>query len=304
MEHNDESRWVADRLSALDPAWQADFARGKMLLNAGLGRKRTSWPWMATAAAAAVCAAAFVLPQTRVLAQQLWSRLILNRVDVVRVDFSNLPMRAHVTTDVAPEEVQNVDAAEGKAGFRPYLPAAGVLPGNPSITVLGPIAAEQTIHVAELQAALHKAGANEFQVPPEWEGVQLRASIGPMVNLGYPNEVGILEAKPIELSIPAGFPLQQFAEMAFRSIGVSVWEAKAMAQQFVANPAWLLGIPADEVANIERVPLRGGSAMVIEEFKDDGTAGRVTVLRSTSERMYCVLTNNRQLALRIAEALP
>jgi hypothetical protein len=66
----------------------------------------------------------------------------------------------------------------------------------------------------------------------------------------------------------------------------------------------MLGIPADEVVNIEQVSLRKGAAMLIEDTNDDGTPGRVTVLRSTNDRIYCVLTNSRQLALRIAEALP
>jgi hypothetical protein len=72
------------------------------------------------------------------------------------------------------------------------------------------MAVEETIHVGELQAALNKAGASDIQIPAAWEGVQLRANIGPMVNLSYPDEVGILEAKPIEISVPARFPLQVF----------------------------------------------------------------------------------------------
>jgi hypothetical protein len=304
MEMNDETRWVADRLSALDPVWQADFARGKKLLDARLGKQTHPWFAMTAAAAAAVCIVAVALPQTRVLAQQLWSHLVLNRVEVIRVDFSDLPMRAQVTGDSSPQAVQDLDAAERKVGFRPSLPASGVLPANPSITVIGPMVAEQTIHIAELQSALNKVGAKDVQVPPEWEGVQFRANIGPIVNLGYGGDVGILEAKPIDLSIPAGFPLQYFVEVVFRSVGVSGREAQALAQKFMTNPAWLMDIPADEVANVEQVSLQAGPALLIEEFNDDGTPGRVTVLRSTSERMYCVLTNNRQLALRIADALP
>ena len=304
MENNDENRWVAERLSALDPDWQADFARGKGLLDAGRRKQTRPWSWMAAAAVAGVCIAAVALPQTRALAQQLWSRIILNRVDVVRVDFSDLPLHPQVTAGGPPQAVQDLEDAERKAGFRPYLPARGVLPSNPSMVVIGAMEVEQTIHVAEVQAALNNVGATDVQVPPEWEGVQLRARIGPIVNLGYADDVGILEAKPIELSIPGGFPLQRFAEVAFRSVGISGLEARALAQKFVANPAWLLDIPSDEVANVEQVSLRAGPALLVEEFNDDGTAGRVTVLRSTSERIYCVLANDRQPALRIADALP
>jgi len=304
MEKNNEDRWVADRMAELDPAWQPDFVRGRKLLYAGLATRERSWPWIAAAAAASICVAAVALPQTRAYAQQLWSHYVLNHVDVVRLDLSDLPLRAHVTPGAPPQKAANLDDAERKAGFRPYLPGSGVLPGSPSLVVMGAMNVAQTVHVSELQAALNKVGAKDVQVPAAWEGVELHARVGPIVNLGYPNDVGILEAKPIELSVPGGFPLQHFVELAFRSIGSSASEARSRAHGFVTNPAWLLGIPADEVANIEQVSLRAGPAMLIEESNDDGTPGRVTVFRSTSERMYCVLTNSRQLALRIVDALP
>jgi len=304
MERNDETRWVSDRMAELDPTWKPDIVRGRKLLDAGLAGQKWSWHWPALAAAAAVCAVVVALPQTRVLAQQLWVHYVLNRIDVVRMDFSDLPLYPRVTASGPPQGARDLDDAEHKAGFRPSLPEPGVLPANPSLTVIGTMAVEETIHVGELQAALNKAGASDIQIPAAWESVQLRANIGPMVNLGYPDEVGILEAKPIEISVPAGFPLQFFAEAVFRSIGRSGPEAKSLAQRFIANPAWMLGIPAGEMVNIEQVSLPNGAAMLIEDTNDDGSPGRVTVLRSTPERLYCVLTNARKLALRIAGALP
>ena len=305
MERNDEACWVSDRMAELDPTWKPDLVRARKLLDAGLAGQNRSWRWPALAAAAVVSVVVAALPQTRALAQQLWVHYVLNRVDVVRMDFSDLPLNPQVTASGPPQTARDLDDAEHKAGFRPALPEPGALPANPSLTVIGTLAVEETIHVGELQAALNKAGASDIRVPAAWEGVQLHANIGPMVNLGYPGEVGILEAKPIELSVPAGFPLQSFAEAAFRSIGRSGPEAKSLAQRFIANPAWMMGIPADEVANIEQVSLPNGAAMLIEETNnDDGTPGRVTVFRSTNERIYCVLTNSRQLALRIAGALP
>src|SRR4051794_29906756 len=98
MERNDETRWVSDSIAELDPAWKTDFARGRNLLYAGLTKQKRSWRWPALATAAAVFAAVVALPQARVLAQQLWVHYVLNRVDVVRVDFSNLPLRAQVTS--------------------------------------------------------------------------------------------------------------------------------------------------------------------------------------------------------------
>src|ERR1035441_6990956 len=106
-----------------------------------------------------------------------------------------------VTTNGLEEGVQNVDEAERKAGFKPYLPASGMLDGNPGISVTGPIAVEQTIHVRDIESALRKVGASDVQVPAEWEGMQLRAGIGPMVAANYPDDVQILQARPFELSV-------------------------------------------------------------------------------------------------------
>lgn len=305
METNHEDRWVAGRLSALEPQWQPDYARGRQLLDAGIAGRVRGRSWRAAAAlAAGLCIAALALPQTRAFAQALWYRLVLNRVDVVRLDLSELPLKVRVTTNGASEAVQDLDEAERKAGFRPDLPPPGVLGASPALSVVALIEMEQTIHVREMEAALRKWRASDVQAPAEWEGVQLRAAIGPMVAADYAEDVTVLQSRPIEMSVPAGFPLERFAEAAFRSVGVSWWEARALARKFVANPAWFLDIPPDEVANIQEVRLRAGTALLIEDFGDGGKVERVTVIRTTSERIYAVSAGNREVCLRVAEALP
>jgi hypothetical protein len=170
METNHEDRWVANRLATIEPQWSPNLARGRELLDARLARRRRSWNWMAATAAAtaAVCVAVLALPATRAIAQELWYRFVLNRVDVVRLDLSRLPLHVRVTTNGLEQSVQNLDEAEHKSGFRPYLPSPGVLSANPGITVTGPIAIEQTIHVRDLESALGKVGASDVQVPAEW----------------------------------------------------------------------------------------------------------------------------------------
>jgi hypothetical protein len=305
METNHEHRWVANRLASIEPQWSPNLARGRELLDARLAGQRHSRTWMAAAAAtAAVCVAVLALPATRAIAQQLWYRFVLNRVDVVRLDLSKLPLHIQVTTNGWEQSVQNLDDAERKTGFRPYLPSPDVLYANPSITLTGPIAMEQTIHVRDIESALSKVGASDVPVPAEWEGMRLRTEIGPMVSANYPDNVHILQARPIELSVPSGFALEQFAELAFRSIGVSMWEARAMAQKFAAHPAWLLDIRPDAVVNLQEVALRAGPALLIEDFDEKGAVKRATVVRCTSERMYSVSSRNRELSVKIANALP
>src|SRR3984885_3756548 len=141
METNHEDLWVANRLATIEPQWSPNLARGRELLDARLeGRRSPSRTWLAAAAAtAAVCVAVLAFPATRAIAQELWYRFVLNRVDVVRLDLSKLPLHMQVTTNGL-QDVQNLDEAERKAGFRPCLPALGALYANPGITVTGPLA--------------------------------------------------------------------------------------------------------------------------------------------------------------------
>ena len=300
METNHEDSWVANRLATIEPQWSPNLARGRKLLDARLEGRRHSWTWMAAAATAVVCVVVLALPVTRALAQELWYRFVLNRVDAVRLDLSKLPLHMHVTTNGLETSVQNTEDAERRAGFRPYLPSHGVPDANPALTVAGPILVEQTIHVRDIESALGKVGASDVQVPAEWEGVKLRTEIGPIVAANYPGNVRILQARPSELSVPSGLALEHFAEVAFRSIGVSLWESRAMAQKFAAHPAWLLDIPPEAVVNVQEVALRGGPALLIEDFDEK----RATVIWSTSERMYSVSSKNRELSMKIANALP
>lgn len=304
METNHEDRWIAGRLAALEPQWRPDFARGRKLLDARIHNGTRNSRRLAIASATAVCVVALALPQSRVLAQQLWYRLFLERVDVVRIDLSRLPLHTRVMTNGLEQTVQSLDEAETRAGFRPDLPPPGVLSMKPVIKTSGPIVLVQTIHVPDIEAALNKVGASDVPVPTEWEGMQLRTEIGPMVAADYPDDVQILESRPIELSVPSGFPLEAFAEVAFRSAGLSVWEAHALAQRFVANPAWLVDIPADEVVNVQEVSLQTGSGLLIEHLDGQGNVEGATVIHSSGERLYAVRAKNRQLALRIAAGLP
>ena len=304
MEINHEVQWIADRLATLEPSWSPDLARGHSLLASRLVKRRHSLKWIALATATAtVCVVALALPTTRALAQQLWYRLILHRVEVVRLDLSKLPLQMRVTTNGLERSVHDMEEAERKAGFRPYLPSPGLLDADPSITITGPISVEQTVHVRDIEATLVKVGASDVQVPAEWEGVQLRTQIGPMVELNYADGVQIVQTRPVELSVPSGFPLEQFAEVAFRSIGVSSWEARAMAQRFAANPAWLIDLPPDALVNIQEVSLQAGPAMQIEEVDGRGAVKRVTIVRSTTERMYSVRSGDRELSMKVADAL-
>jgi len=303
METNHEDRWVTDRLAVLDPAWQSDPVSGRATLENRLREPRYSHKLLAAFATASACMAVFAFPQTRAMAQGLWDHFVLNRVDVVRVDLSDLPLQSHVATDGMSKVARDETEAEQLAGFKPNLPA-GVLSSTPQLTVTGSMVAEQTIRVNDLRSALARRGAADVAVPAQWEGVTLRAIIGPMLAADYPGEVQILQSRPVSLSVPSGFQLEAFANAAFRSIGVTSRDAAAMAGKFAANPAWFIDIPPDEVVNIQELSLVNGPAMLMEEYGDSGAISRETVIRSTTDRLYAVMSPSRDLSVKIAAALP
>jgi hypothetical protein len=304
MANEMESRWVADRLRSTEPAWNPNSARGRALLDEGLAPRHPRQAWLTAATAASLVLAVVAFPDARALAQDLWFRIFLHRVDIVRVDLSQLRLDTQVTSNGSHQVVQDVHQAAQIAGFQPILPSSAVLAGQPTIAVTGPISVRQTIRTRDLEAALTKLGARDVNVPSEWDGVTLRAEIGPMVEAFYEGEVSIIQIKPIEMFVPSGFPLARFAETVFRATGLSTSEAQALGRKFAANPAWLFDVPADEAVNLQEVALRSGTGLLIEDFDDRGSVARVAVIVSTPDRIFAINSGSRERSLQIANSLP
>jgi len=56
--------------------------------------------------------------------------------------------------------------------------------------------------------------------------------------------------------------------------------------------------------NVQELALRAGPALLIEDIDVKGAIKRATVVRSTSERTYSVSSTDRELSMKITEALP
>jgi hypothetical protein len=300
----DLDRWTRDRLATLTPTWQPDVARGRALMHARTRRRPQPARWLIAAVATVTAAVLIMLPQTRSWAQELWARFFL-KVDVVRVDFDNWPLEPDVTMRGGQQAAADLTTAEANVGFTPVLPPDDVVGGHATLSTIGVISVSQTVQVRDLQLALDRAGVTDVRVPVAWNGVQLRADIGPILAADYPNDVQILQARPISLVVPATFPLSSFAEVAFRAMTLSPSDARALARQFVATPSFLLGIPPDETATVEPLNLRNGPALLVEEFDDNNPnrIQRVTVIRNTTDRVFAVTARDREVAARIAESL-
>jgi len=237
------------------------------------------------------------------LAQELWYRLFVTRVEVVRLDLSDVPLDTSIRTDGAPVRATDLQDAATKAGFTPYLVSSDVMSEAPTLSVTGPMEILQTIHTPHLEAALARVGATDLKVPAAWNGVTVRALIGPLVVTNYRGGIEVVQTTPIRVELPGGFELARFAEIIFRTGGLSWWEARKLGEQFAARPAWLLDVPADEPAVITTVPLTGGDGLLIEEVTDAGDP-RATVVLSRPTRLYTVSSPSREVTMRVASALP
>jgi hypothetical protein len=310
--HPETPQWTAARLAAVAPTWEPDPVRARMRVRDRPATRSRRLVY-ATAGLAAAVIVTFVSPSGRALAQDLWYRLYASRIAVVRLDLSHNPLETSIHSDANAVSVDSVEEAARVAGFTPYLPVVDGLPESPVLNVLGPIEVQQTIRVHRLSAALAAVGASDLEVPAEWEGVRLRADIGPIVEARYPDrsagapkDVEILQMPAVRLEMPAHFPLAQLAEIVFRSAGSSWWEARRLGQEYANNPAWLFDVPADAPVTVEEVALPHGDGLLIQYLDDDDDPGsmRSLVLLGRPWRLYGVIASDRELALRIAAALP
>jgi len=319
------SRWVEERIAAVAPPaeWEpdVDLARARFesrrsafgdAHRGALGARRRAIRryWLAGAAAAAMACAVLVwYPGARVRAQELWRRLTVGRIEVVRVDFDSLPdeaksLRAQPIHRPGPAEVA-ADAAEAaqRAGFVPRLPSPGVLPGTPKLSVLGPMSFGTVIQAADLELALRKAGISDEAVPRQWDGAQLTVEIGSTVNAAW-DQVGIMQGLPPVLSTPMGFDVGAFATAVLRAAGMNRDAAQRFGRRLVSQPALLLGIATQDAVSVREVNLRTGPATLIEDLGDNGQVERVAILWSVPDRVYLLSgTLRADLAMAVANAI-
>jgi hypothetical protein len=261
----------------------------------------------ATAAACVACVAVLVLPAPRAFAQRLWDRLFLGRVEVVRINFDDLPAELLrweiVGWSGKPTIVADASAASRTAGFEPRLPRPGILRDEPKLFLTGSTTARIRLSVRDLEAGLRSAGASEVDVPPSWEGATLAVRISPILIAEYP-EISLTQSLPIAVDIPAGFEMVRFLQTLFRIAGMEPRVAAHLSEKFAVNPTWFLGIPQDEAVEVREVQLASGPGMLIEDFDDAGQTERIALVWNAPDRIYAVSGKiSRELAVSIANSI-
>jgi hypothetical protein len=268
-------KWVDDRMAELAPpeGVKANSYRALTLL---MGRdrairiRRTTWA-RAGAVASLICLV-LALPAARAIAQRLWDSWILKRIEIVKLDLHASPLNPEWSLQVLPggsvgepRSVGGIEETGRLAGFDPRLPPPNLINGVPKITVMGGGSVSARLSVSDITAALARAGAPDVNVPKEWEGVVLGARVGSLVFAEY-RDITLVQGQPVALVAPAGFPVPQFLEIIFQTLGAKSDEARHLGQRFATNPAWFFGIPIKERVGIREVSISAGTGIIIETF--------------------------------------
>jgi hypothetical protein len=307
------SEWVREQTALLDPAgdWEPDTRAALARQHARMEGSpvRASWRsgllW--AAATALGCAALFLLPETRALAQQLWQFLTVGRVAVIRVN----PWPAGVASPqislagipIPPQRVNGLEEARARAGFDPRLPTPGVLSSSPQLYVMFPMSMATVVKNADLKLALEKAGVADQSVPAAWDGARLALHTSPIVIAEWPDVV-LAQSLPLTISAPPGVDFPAWSSMVLRILGVGANQAKELAERMGTIPVWLLPVNSEmgRGKTIREVSLRSGPATMIEDT--DAKGDRVTVVWSVGDRVYLLSGKiSAELAIVTANAV-
>jgi hypothetical protein len=228
-----------------------------------------------------------LLPWPRALAAQIWSRWVAARVTVVQSpEHVSDELAAVFAMNPGPWEevpVQDLAEAERLAGFRPLLPSSDVVAGSVHLSVVQHIELSTSpLDVPTIERALETAGVADVRVPPEWQGLTLTATGGPVVVLNY-DGLAIMQLPPLEMTASARVHFGEFMAMAFRVFGRTSPEAHELGQKFEANPALVLHFPRE--TPVRELALASGEGILVP--RPDGSDG-VCFFWSLPDRIFIV----------------
>jgi len=219
------------------------------------------------------------------LAVQSQQAIKLKRFEIVRVDPAGMnrlpPSLRAIFADPVPdaEPVASLNEAATRVGFTPRLPKSAT---PIQLAVTDPVRADARLELEVLKQALRDGTVTNVTVPQDWEAVTIAIERGPGVLADYGDFV-IVQAPPLTLNSPSGFPLDQFVEVLFRVVGIDAPDARTLRQKFAANPAVLFPIPIRYEMDIHEVRLNSGSGLLLQ---NGSKIGDLALVWSTADHIY------------------
>ena len=234
-----------------------------------------------------------------ILALQSQQAIKLKRFEILRVDPAGMnrlpPSLRAIFADPVPdaEPVASLNEAEMRAGFTPRLPKSAT---PLQLGVTDPVHADARIELEALNQALRDGTVTDVTVPQDWEAVTIAIERGRGVLADYGDFV-IVQAPPLTLNTPSGFPVDQFVEVLFRVVGIDARDARTLRQKFAANPAVFFPIPTRYEMDIHEVRLNSGSGLLLQ---NGSKIGDLALVWSTADYIYFLtggLTETRLMEL-------
>jgi hypothetical protein len=302
--HEHVEEWVNQRMrvSALEAEW-ADPAAAWTRFDQRLAR-RSNHAWRWAIASGVLCAAVFVLPATRAIAQRLWDQVVLGRIQVLVADYESSGAAVNFASfemqiRTEPRPVASLDEATRAAGFAARLPAI-IFADAPRYSVTDEGFASLKLRTPAIRYLLAQVGGSASDVPDNWNGATLDVRLGPIVFADYDGTL-LLQSRPFRLITPAGFDLALFYRIAFRSMGISEQDAGALSRDMGVSPALLMFMPKEDRDLLREFNTPRGTGMMIAEVYGKGT---ITALWSGSDRLYALHGKiDEELVTRVANAL-
>ncbi len=195
------------------------------------------------------------------LALQSQQSIKLKRFEILRVDPAGMnrlpPSLRAIFADPVPdaEPVASLNEAEMRAGFTPRLPKSAT---PLQLGVTDPVHADARIELEALNQALRDGTVTDVTVPQDWEAVTIAIERGRGVLADYGDFV-IVQAPPLTLNTPSGFPVDQFVEVLFRVV------------------------PTRYEMDIHEVRLNSGSGLLLQ---NGSKIGDLALVWSTADHIY------------------
>ena len=247
-----------------------------------------SFPWRWPLAAAATIVGLGVLsPTGRVLAEDLWTRLVLRQTVAVELELEGAKpslLLPNVFPFTVPDRAarHRADAplaASALAGFRVRTLESPLLPHAPRFVIEQTTVQERVFDLAEAKADLRAVGRAEPDWPVGIDGARIVLEPqGKSVTSYYgscPKLVGpwtscafLVQSPSMVLRLPGHLAPVAYTRFSLELAGVPKDKAATLARLFGASPT--LFIPLETKAEVRKVRVRGTEAMLITYPTDPG----------------------------------
>ena len=265
---------------------------------------------LAAACAVGAVVAVFAVPSVRVSAQAMLDLFRVRKFAAVKFDESRFEAlrsieedpgrlifdREEVLREGETRYISSRDAASSMAGFMVsaprYLPEGLALD---SMFVQEEEAVRFSVSEQKLRSLLERLDVKDVSVPKGLDGQWVEVRKPPVVMQRFRSErkkAVLIQAPSPEVSLPAGWDIEQLGEIGLRVLGLNAGEARRIAHATDWRSTLLVPVPLN-AATFRQVTVRGHSGLLItmagEAARRDREGGML--MWTEGDRVYCLRGN-------------